>query len=73
MKKITKDVSAITAADQNQTGLRKSLGKCSKGLSTVEYIIILMLIAIAGIGLWRQFGATVIAKVTAADGEVSGL
>jgi len=44
-----------------------------RGLSTVEYIIILVLIAVAGIGLWRAFGDTVSEKIGNATSEVGGL
>ena len=44
-----------------------------RGLSTVEYIIILLLIAVAGIGLWRAFGNSVAAKIGNATSEVDGL
>jgi Flp pilus assembly pilin Flp len=44
-----------------------------RGLSTVEYIIILVLIAVAGIGLWRTFGDTVSEKISSATSEVEGL
>ena len=39
----------------------------------MEYIIILVLIAVAGIGLWRAFGDTVSGKIGDATGEVGGL
>lgn len=44
-----------------------------RGLSTVEYIIILILIAVAGIGLWRAFGDSVAEKIGTATSEVQGL
>jgi len=34
-----------------------------RGLSTVEYVVILVLIAIAAIGTWRQFGGTIMSKI----------
>jgi Flp pilus assembly pilin Flp len=37
-----------------------------RGLSTVEYVIILVLIAAAGVGLWKMFGETVKGKITGA-------
>jgi len=45
----------------------------ARGLSTVEYIIILVRIAVAGIGLWRAFGDTVSEKIGNATSEVGGL
>ena len=52
---------------------KASLVRDERGLSTVEYIIILVLIAVAGIGLWRAFGDTVSQKIGDATGEVGGL
>lgn len=47
--------------------------KDTKGLSTIEYVIILMLIAVVGIMAWRTFGNTVVSKVNAGNSQVSGL
>ena len=52
---------------------RGVLARDDRGLSTVEYIIILVLIAVAGIGLWRAFGDTVSEKIGNATSEVGGL
>ncbi len=54
---------------RSDRGIRRD----TRGLSTVEYIIILVLIAVAGIGLWRAFGDTVSEKIGNATGEVGGL
>ena len=51
----------------------RSVARDERGLSTVEYIIILVLIAVAGIGLWRAFGDTVSEKISGATSEVEGL
>jgi Flp pilus assembly pilin Flp len=45
----------------------------TQGLSTVEYIIILCLIAVVCFAIWRQFGETVKTKVQGADGLVGQL
>lgn len=50
-----------------------SLARDERGLSTVEYIIILVLIAAAAIGLWTQFGDTLQAKLSFADSQVDTL
>lgn len=47
----------------------RSLMKNTKGLSTVEYVIILALIAVGGLGLWKQFGKKVTDGITHADKE----
>ena len=44
-----------------------------RGLSTVEYIIILCLIAVVGFAIWKKFGETVKGKVQGADGLVDTL
>ena len=38
-----------------------------RGLTTVEYIIVLGLIAIVGIAAWQQFGETLRGEIEAAD------
>lgn len=50
-----------------------SLLKDQRGLTTVEYIIILCLIAVVGFAIWKKFGETVKTKVGAADGVVGSL
>lgn len=55
--------------------LRSGVGKGSllrddRGLSTVEYVIILVLIAAAAIGAWNTFGGKVKTKIDAANGEM---
>ena len=44
-----------------------------KGVSTVEYIIVLVLIAVACIAMWNKFGETVHAKIQASEEGVEGL
>jgi Flp pilus assembly pilin Flp len=46
---------------------RSRLGRDERGMTTVEYIIILSLIAVVGFGVWQKFGTTVKDKVQAAD------
>jgi len=57
----------------NQTNSQRKLARNEKGLSTVEYIIILVLIAVAGISLWQEFGDVLSDKITGATAEVEGL
>ena len=42
-----------------------------RGLSTVEYVIILVLVAAASVGLWVNFGGTLKKKLGAANDEIS--
>jgi Flp pilus assembly pilin Flp len=40
------------------------------GLSTVEYVIILVLIAAAAVGVWSTLGTTIKAKIGSANDEI---
>jgi Flp pilus assembly pilin Flp len=42
---------------------QSSLARDERGLSTVEYVILLVLIAIAGLALWKGLGDTVVEKI----------
>lgn len=44
-----------------------------RGLTTVEYIIILCLIAVVGFAIWKKFGETIKQKVGGAEGVVGTL
>jgi Flp pilus assembly pilin Flp len=50
---------------------QKPLLADKRGLTTVEYIIVLGLIAVVGIAAWQQFGETLIGEVEAADGYIA--
>ncbi len=54
---------------QKLTGLLRD----ERGLTTVEYIIILCLIAVVGFAIWKKFGETVKQKVGGAEGVVGTL
>ncbi|HEX6839558.1 MAG TPA: hypothetical protein VF334_23435 [Polyangia bacterium] len=43
-----------------------------KGISSVEYIIILVLVALTGIAVFKLFGTTVKNKMTTANTTVEG-
>ena len=45
----------------------------TRGLTTVEYIILLCLVAVVGFGVWQKFGTTVRDKVTGATTQVESL
>ncbi len=51
----------------------RSLARNTEGLSTVEYVILLMLIAVVGIVAWRTFGNTVVGKINSGNSQISGL
>ncbi len=46
---------------------KRSLIRNQQGLTTVEYIILLGLVAVFGIGAWTTFGKTLSEEVKAAD------
>lgn len=48
-----------------------SLVKDERGLSTVEYVIILVLIASAAVATWSALGTTIKTKLTGANTEIS--
>jgi Flp pilus assembly pilin Flp len=52
---------------------RRSIITDERGLSTVEYVIILALIAIVAIGAWSEFGTAVQGKVDNATKDINGL
>ncbi|MCZ7682642.1 MAG: hypothetical protein M5U28_29140 [Sandaracinaceae bacterium] len=54
---------------QKLTGLLRD----ERGLTTVEYIIILCLIAVVGFAIWKKFGDTVKQKVGGAEGVIGTL
>ncbi len=50
-----------------------TLLKDRRGLSTVEYVIILALIAIVTVGIWRKFGDSLYKAIEAGKIQVDGL
>ena len=55
----------------DEAQIKRSLRNDQHGLTTVEYIIVLGLIAVVGIPAWQKFGETLIGEVEAADGYIS--
>jgi Flp pilus assembly pilin Flp len=55
----------------DEAQIKRSLRNDQRGLTTVEYIIVLGLIAVVGIAAWQKFGETLIGEVEAADGYIS--
>lgn len=45
----------------------------TKGLSTVEYLILLVVIAVAGISIWQNVGSTISGKASESNGRLNGL
>jgi Flp pilus assembly pilin Flp len=50
---------------------KTSIVKDQRGLSTVEYVIILVLIAAAAVGTWSTFGKLIMAKIGNANTEIN--
>jgi len=64
---------SIVKSLRRYQGRSLSLLRDTRGLSTVEYVIILMLVAVLAIGTWRTFGSAVKAKITESSTAVEGL
>lgn len=58
---------------RNLIAKARGLNNDERGLTTVEYVIVLMLIAVVGIVTWQAFGESVANKVTSAGGAVDAL
>lgn len=52
---------------------KSALRRDERGLSTVEYVILLALIAVAGLKVWGDFGGVVVEKVEDATGDFGSL
>ena len=59
--------------DKKTKRVRRSLLRDNRGLTTVEYIIILCLIAVVGFGVWKKFGEKVKEKVGGSTEQVDEL
>jgi Flp pilus assembly pilin Flp len=58
---------------QRGTGGKMSVLRDERGLTTVEYVIVLVLIAVAAITVWGKFGEKVKEKVTSSTQRVEEL
>ena len=54
---------------QRETSLRKD----TRGLSSVEYLILLVVIAVAGIAVWPKFATSIENQVTSTSSKIDGL
>lgn len=54
------------------SGVRR-LRSETRGLSTVEYIIILLVVALVGVAAWRMFGGSTARRAESAGQDVGGL
>jgi len=55
----------------DETREHESLLRDRRGLTTVEYIIVLGLIAVVGIAAWQKFGETLTGEIAAAEGYIA--
>lgn len=51
----------------------RRLSRDTRGLSTTEYVLILMAVALVGIAAWRMFGSSTASRSGEAASEVGGL
>ncbi len=58
-------VTATTTVSQSKS--KSSIVRDDRGLSTVEYVILLVVVAVAGIFLWNKLGNTVMTKVETSE------
>lgn len=56
---------------KREAPIRQSIVSDKRGLTTVEYIIVLGLIAVVGIAAWQKFGETLTGEIEAAEGYIS--
>lgn len=49
---------------------KSTLIRDERGLSTVEYVIILVLIAAAAVGVWTTLGTTIKTKIGESEAEI---
>jgi Flp pilus assembly pilin Flp len=63
----------IKKREKKSKRVKRSLLRDNKGLTTVEYIIILCLIAVVGFGVWKKFGEKVKEKVGGSTEQVDEL
>jgi Flp pilus assembly pilin Flp len=45
----------------------------NRGVTTVEYVIVLVLVAVLAIGVWKKFGGSIQNQVTTSQKGIDGL
>lgn len=58
---------------RDKTINKRNLGEDTRGLSTVEYLILLVVVAVAGITVWKSFATTVKTKVDTTRTQITGM
>jgi Flp pilus assembly pilin Flp len=64
---------SITAFNKKLQSRPLSLTKDERGLTTVEYVILLVLIAVGSIGVWKTFGTTLATKLGGAGQQITDM
>jgi len=63
----------MVLTNTQKSNKKLSLRRDERGLTTVEYVILLVLMAVAGIGVWNTLGKTVRDKINDSNGKVDGM
>jgi Flp pilus assembly pilin Flp len=61
----------MVLANIQKSNKKLSLRRDERGLSTVEYVILLVLMAVAGITIWNTLGTTIVTKITESNGRIT--
>jgi len=59
--------------ESNMMKTDKSLVQDTEGLSFVEYLIVLCVVALLGFAAWQAFGTQVSGQIDASTGDVTGM
>lgn len=60
----------MVLANTQKSNKKLSLRRDERGLSTVEYVILLVLMAVAGITIWNTLGGTVVRKIRESNARI---
>jgi Flp pilus assembly pilin Flp len=52
--------------------IARGVQRDERGLTTVEYVIVLCLIAVVAVGTWKTFGANIQTYLSGADAAITG-
>jgi len=60
----------MVLSNTRKSNKKLSLRRDERGLSTVEYVILLVLMAVAGISLWSTLGGTIVKKISGSNERI---
>jgi Flp pilus assembly pilin Flp len=60
----------MVLTNTQKSNKKLSLRRDERGLSTVEYVILLVLMAVAGITIWNTLGGTVVRKIKESNARI---